>query len=290
MKLRFLLLLLFIATSSVASAQWISVETDEVGDGVDPSLLDGVLLEYMHDLSKDSLWFRISTSDISDAQSMDVGVNIMVWYPAPSADESLFNFWSPGNSIAWHRLLTVWVTGSSPSNYSGTMGISKGVDVDNFIFNGVVDGLKVIVDREDNFIIVGMNRSDLIPDDQLGQAVELSSAVGSSMAWNDDILTSLVAPIITLMEPNVSSVVPLFKSEDFDVYPNPSSSLITIQSDSELIINSLEFYDLSGRLIQSLALDRVSDVNISKLATGSYIIKAYSDGIFMGGVKLIKTP
>ena len=289
MKGRFtFLLFLFLACSIVTTAQWTILETDATGDGSDPILLDGTQLEYMHDLTTDSLWFRMTAADISDMQSMNVGVNIMVWFPTPAADESLFNFWSPGNSIGWHRLLTAWVTGSAPSNYSGTMGISKGSEVGNSNYTGVVNDLTVIVNTTDNTIIIGMNRADLIPDDQLGQAVEISSAIGSSMAWNDDILTSNNAPTIPLMNPNTpTSVGALFDSEEVRIFPNPASTEINI--DTELSINTLEFYDISGKLIRSMQTNGNSNIDISTMPAGSYILKTYADGVFTGGTKLVKS-
>ncbi len=291
MKKRFtFLFFLLVVCSFTASAQWTMLETDNAGDGGDPSLLDGVAFEYMHDLATDSLWFRITTSGISDMQSMDVGVNIMVWFPNPAADETLFQFWSPGNSISWHRLLTTWVTGSAPSNYSGTIGISQGADVTNANYDELVDDLTINVNPTENTIIIGMNRADLIPNDQLGQAVEISSAVGSSMAWNDDILTSTTAPIISLMEPMTTSIDELTGSDAFYVFPNPATNEINIQSNAGLPISTLEFYDLSGKLVRSMQTNSNLSIDISALPVGSFILKAYAEGVFSGVTKVMRIP
>lgn len=277
--------------STTVSAQWNALETDIAGDGSYPNLLDGISFEYMHDVETDSLWFRVTVAELNEEQSTNVGVNIMVWFPTPAADESLFNFWSAGNGIAWHRLLTAWVTGTAPNNYTGTMGISKGAGVNNSDFTGVVDDLSIQVNMDDNTIIIGMNRTDLIPDDQLGQAVEIASAVGSSMSWNDDILTSTAAPIIALdtTTATMTSVLPLVTSDEVNAFPNPANNTITIESSSELEISNLEFYDMAGKLVMTTIAKENTNIDISKMSSGTYLIRAYSDDTYIGGTKLIKT-
>lgn len=286
---RITLLVFVLLTFSLPSiAQWNSLDTDPSGDGNDPELLDGLEYEYMHDLESDSLFFRIKVTDISDPQSMNIGVNLMVWFPYPNANESLFSFWSPGNTVEWHRLLTVWITGTAPDNYSGVTGISSGSDVNNNNYNAIADDLTVRVSTTDNTIIIGMNRSDFIPDDQIGENVEIAGAVGSSMAWNDDLISIGVIPTIVLDA--VLSSVDAIVQDNISVYPNPSNSQINIHSELDNGVSSIEIYDFNGRLIRNINSEVQSNIDISALPTGTYILKAYSKGTLIGSSKLIKLP
>lgn len=288
MNLRITLILFSIFSClSIANAQWIVLDTDMIDDGNDPTLLDGIEYAYRYDVASDSLWFRMTAVEISEAQSMDLGVNVMVYFPNPGPDEFLFQFWSPGNNITWHRLVTVWVTGSAPSNYTGTAGISKGDEVTIGNYTTLVDGLTVIVDQSQSTIVIGMNRADLIPNDQTNQDVELAAAIGSSTLWNDDFISTGVIPTVNL-DATISNTHNLI-SNDLQFYPNPAQDFINIKSDLDIQLSFLEFYDLSGRYIQKTRITQNTNVDISSLSNGLYLLKAYTqEGIFVGGTKLIK--
>ena len=106
-------------------------------------------------------------------------------------EELLFNFWGTDNSNPYHKLVTGWVTGTPPQNYSGTIGIanSTGVNASNYT-NLFSNNLNITVNTTNSTIIVGMNREDLIPNSAFGQPIVTAAAVGSSSSWNDDIYSS----------------------------------------------------------------------------------------------------
>ena len=56
------------------------------------------------------------------------------------------------------------------------------------------------------------------------------------------------------------------------VYPNPTSGLVTIQSGAQ--IDEVIVYDMTGRAVQTLNLSTVLvDLNLSALAQGTYVVE-----------------
>ncbi|MDZ7847976.1 MAG: hypothetical protein U5L96_15160 [Owenweeksia sp.] len=111
-----------ILSLSFASAQsWTSIATDATGDEV--TGLDGTEAHYYYDATSDSIWFKIDVSSINSAQQTDFGINVMVNIPGAS---NSFSFWGAGNNNTYHKLVTVWVTGTPPSSYTGTIGVADG--------------------------------------------------------------------------------------------------------------------------------------------------------------------
>ncbi len=67
-----------------------------------------------------------------------------------------------------------------------------------------------------------------------------------------------------------------FKNK-FKIYPNPTTSHITIQF-SNLNNAKLEVYDINGRVLQNQNLNSTSNtVDISRLPSGMYLFKVSSD-------------
>jgi len=66
---------------------------------------------------------------------------------------------------------------------------------------------------------------------------------------------------------------------NFSVYPNPATNLVTVTSTANSSINAIEMFDVNGRMIKSIAIDNLSnvDVNISDLSSGVYMMKISSD-------------
>lgn len=190
MKLHLLLSVTFFVglCTGALGQSWTNITTDASNDGATAGLLDGTALDYYYDNTADSLWFRITTSNMNSSNSMALGFNVMVNY---SGGGSTFNFWGTNNNNAFHRLVTGWVTGTPPSNYSGTMGIanSSGVSSSNYT-NVANNNLDIVVTVSANTIVVGMPRTDLIPNSAMGTPIVTAAAVGSNQSWNDDIYSA----------------------------------------------------------------------------------------------------
>ncbi|HEU4496382.1 MAG TPA: T9SS type A sorting domain-containing protein [Flavobacterium sp.] len=67
--------------------------------------------------------------------------------------------------------------------------------------------------------------------------------------------------------------------DTFSAYPNPSKGLVTISSDSDMNLQSVNVTDLNGRTVKSVKLDGSSSaqVNISDLSSGVYMMNISSD-------------
>jgi len=67
-------------------------------------------------------------------------------------------------------------------------------------------------------------------------------------------------------------------SDYFTLYPNPAGEKLNIKTSKDIKIASLSFYDVSGRLIQSISNPEMfSGIDVSSLNTGNYFIKINSD-------------
>lgn len=68
-----------------------------------------------------------------------------------------------------------------------------------------------------------------------------------------------------------------FVSWNVEIYPNPTTGNITIQS-SEPKIQKVEVYDIYGKLLQTTNANSIStEINISDLAAGIYVARIYTD-------------
>ena len=77
----------------------------------------------------------------------------------------------------------------------------------------------------------------------------------------------------------LSTVIPSIE-ESFAIYPNPVKDKLTIQSKSDIHIQSIKIYDLSGRLVQNDRLEnKIMDsyvIDMSTLNKGTYLLQLYS--------------
>ena len=65
----------------------------------------------------------------------------------------------------------------------------------------------------------------------------------------------------------------------FSVYPNPATNFITVSSNINLAINSIEMFDINGRMVKRISYKDISnpEVNISDIAAGVYMMKISSN-------------
>ncbi len=68
---------------------------------------------------------------------------------------------------------------------------------------------------------------------------------------------------------------------DVLLYPNPASQIVTIKTNDNIVITSVEVYDISGKKI-GMELSNENSLDVSNLADGIYLLNIFSES---GGVR-----
>lgn len=60
--------------------------------------------------------------------------------------------------------------------------------------------------------------------------------------------------------------------EKFQLYPNPATEKVTISNNANILVQKINVYDLTGKLIktQSFTNDSEIQLNVENLTTGTY--------------------
>lgn len=265
-----LTMLALISLSAMVGAQtWTEIATDNSGDGNDPALLDGTKFEYYNNEATDSVWFRITTKEITASQEGALGVNIMVHIPGGG---TTFNFWGTSNTSAWHKLVTAWVTGSAPSDYSGVVGVADAAGVGAMNWSNLkANNLTIVVSPANKTIIIGMKRSDLVTNSEMGGGsvtLKAAAAVGSNAYWNDDIYKISGSMTVT-----GTAGVEELEAKSVQVYPNPAQNEIHVQLEDLTEINTVTITDVTGAIVTEQTVSQSeTNVNVSALENGIYFV------------------
>jgi len=62
----------------------------------------------------------------------------------------------------------------------------------------------------------------------------------------------------------------LIKEENISFYPNPADDLVLISNKD---VESIEIYDLNGRMVNILSMDHENSIMVKNLLNGIYLIK-----------------
>jgi alpha-tubulin suppressor-like RCC1 family protein len=68
-----------------------------------------------------------------------------------------------------------------------------------------------------------------------------------------------------------------FEKNTFSVYPNPVNDFISIKNDSNLQIDSISVFDVSGKKVKN-EIQNYEAINVEKLQSGVYFLKISSEG------------
>lgn len=164
-----------------AGFNWKQLASDPKGDGHKPALPDGKALYVYKDLKSGIVWFKLEL--YNDVDSEAFGVNLA--FDLDNDQKTGASWWGAKSNFTYDRLFTVWLTRTGPGSYSGTIGSTdpKGIAAKNVTRlgkNNIMFGLN----PAEKAFLIGIKASDL-PASGL---VSVVGAVGSSTAWNDDIL------------------------------------------------------------------------------------------------------
>ncbi len=97
----------------------------------------------------------------------------------------------------------------------------------------------------------------------------------NSLWYREDILTDISKPIVN----NIDYL---------NIYPNPANDIITLEADNYTLTDEYYIFDISGReLVNGKISDRRTEINISVLESGIYIIKLQRNSV-VTSKKIIK--
>ncbi len=177
------------ASGEAQEPEWISFAEDIEGDGQYPGVVDGKEAFYYYDSERDLLWFKIDT--YGGFNSSIFGLNLIMRIPG---DNFVMGWWGTNSSFRLNRLVTFWVQGSPPNNYSGVIGISDAGGVQSMNYMRLASGnIGADVRENEKSYIVFFPRSDLISDELFDAgpvSIDVIAAVGTNQLWNDDIPNS----------------------------------------------------------------------------------------------------
>lgn len=218
--------ILILAALGVQAQTWQTITTDAAGDGATNTTLDATLFEHAYDSIVDTVYFRLTVNEMPENQQQNFGVHVMI----RMAGKPEFTFWGNENNLRWTKLITVRVSGTPPSNYAGTIGISDIIGINNSDYQNLSSNkINITVDTTAKTITLSMKRVELITDVEMwagsSMNMKVAAAVGSSSSWNDDIFDT--TKTITLRKVLVS--VAEQTKIAIAIYPNPAATDLTIE-------------------------------------------------------------
>ena len=259
---------------------WTAIATDPTGDASNGALLDGTGFSYYYDPVADSVWFKVDVANLNTSTASAMGVNIMVNI---TGGGSTFNFWGTDNSNAFHKLVTVWVTGAPPSSYSGTIGVANasGVSSQNYT-NLSSNNIDIEASIADKSIVLGMKRTDLVTNAELGGSpVDLgaAAAVGSNQFWNDDIYQ---AGGTMTIDTSTVGIANYYQQPTFETWPNPTSGIFHLQGE-DLPGSEVRLFDTQGRSVSKMVTlsNTQETLDFSHLPSGLYFIHLRNQNALM---------
>jgi len=134
------------------------------------------------------------------------------------------------------------------------MGLGGNVDLDGTWYNPSNQAMPSSVDTSSN--LAGQYNYDYI--------------VTSSICPNDS------ANVIVIVDGSCDYTALVAElNAQWEVYPNPTSNVLTVANNSGLYLSNLEILDINGKLILGTQLKSQlqNDIDVSQLQTGMYIIK-----------------
>lgn len=76
---------------------------------------------------------------------------------------------------------------------------------------------------------------------------------------------------------NTTSTKPQLSSNSVSIYPNPATTIISIELESSIRNGTIEFYNWNGQLIKSTIINQSTTVDISDLISGVYTIRIQTE-------------
>lgn len=266
--------ILMLVALGLQAQTWQTITTDAAGDGASNTTLDATLFEHAYDSIVDSVYFRLTVNEMPENQQQNFGLHVMI----RMAGKPEFTFWGNENNLRWTKLITVRVSGTPPSNYAGTIGISDIIGINNSDYQNLSSNkINIAVDTTAKTITLSMKRVELVTDVEMwagsSMNMKVAAAVGSSSSWNDDIFDT--TKTITLRKVLVS--VAEQTKNAVTVYPNPATTdlIIELPEGSE----EITAITLINHIGQQVTIPVVREgnivrLNVAELPEGVYTVSA----------------
>lgn len=258
------------AISIATFAQWGTLAVDGTGDGQNggPGYLDGTKLEYMYDNTSDSIWFKVTVTNILTA---NYGINIIMDVDGGGATA---NWFGTNSSFAYNRIITAWVT----SGTSGTVGMTDaaGFAAKDYTKLGK-NNISIKVDAAHKEYILGMKRTDIFNDTVL--KADVIAGVGSNQYWDDDV------PNIGSGGIDITHTVSVEKislaDAGYDIYPNPANNTIYINRKTNNAPATVILYNNIGQTVFTGTIPKgqsAYSIDVKELPVSIYHLRLATDG------------
>jgi hypothetical protein len=213
---------------------------------------------------------------------------------------------NPANAVNFYDYMTgKWKDGTNVT-YGGT-GIG-GATPTSFMFSGPLDGTpwseiseaNVVVDRR---IVMSCGPFNLNAAQHVNfnfaivytrdnnPSYNIVSLYNKNLADVRRIKQWFATDAFPSCDPSVSTAIsaPNANADELTVFPNPASSVLFVNYQSDSKNNTIEIYDVRGQLIKTEKMNSLSkqSINISNLSKGLYLLKV-SDGKSVQSERFIK--
>ena len=120
-------------------------------------------------------------------------------------------------------------------------------------------------------------------DDRLGNSISLFESNLVIGANREGVINTGKAYYFNLE--NLST--PTFHKENFTLFPNPTSSIVTIKSNDSSEVKSYELYSVTGKKINPISMEN-NTISLEDLPTGIYFLKLYFNNDRIENHKIMK--
>ncbi len=83
--------------------------------------------------------------------------------------------------------------------------------------------------------------------------------------------------VMVITGENNLGVTEIINSRQLQIYPNPVKDVLNFKMDKGLNVESVELYDMTGKVIPMKTSKMATSVNVSTLAKGNYVLKVKAD-------------
>jgi hypothetical protein len=184
-------------------------------------------------------------------------------------DENDFLYHNDGNANHW---ITIKLVGTTTNKSA----IGTKIRV-----NATINGTAVSQMREISAQSSYCGQNDMRAHFGLGDAVTVNSIVVEWLSGTTEMYTDVTGNnFITIVEGEGILKVTSVETENngIRIYPNPAKDILNIKAKNETKITAVEIYNALGELALTIVdAEKVSEVNISNLAAGHYLVRVHSN-------------